>query len=126
MDFFFWGGGGFEIRYVAIRIKVRVGVHRRDGLVVRASASRSGGCGFEPRPSHTKDFTMVPIYCLLVRRSAFKNGEGKLNSVATRGLTPYCSFSLHSANLWPRVIETEIGAALCAMFGAGRTLSNFN
>ena len=28
---------------------------RRDGLVVRASASPSGGRGFEPWPSHTKD-----------------------------------------------------------------------
>ena len=26
-----------------------------DGLVVRASASRSGGLGFEPWPGHTKD-----------------------------------------------------------------------
>ena len=30
--------------------------YRRDGPVVRASASRSGGRGFEPRPGHTKDF----------------------------------------------------------------------
>ena len=28
----------------------------RDSIVVRASASRSGGRGFEPWPSHTKDF----------------------------------------------------------------------
>ena len=27
-----------------------------DGPVVRASASQSEGRGFEPRPSHTKDF----------------------------------------------------------------------
>ena len=52
---------------------------RRDGLVVRASASRSGGRGFEPRPGHTKDLKNG-TYCLLVRRSAFKNGEGKLNT----------------------------------------------
>ena len=52
--------------------------YRRDGLVVRASASRSGGRGFKPRPGHTKDFKSG-TYCLLVRHSAFKNGEGKLN-----------------------------------------------
>ena len=100
-------------------------IDRRDGLVVRAPASRSGGCGFAPQPSHTKDFENGrPTYCILVRCSAFKNGEGKLNTcVATSGLTPYCRFSLHSADVWPRVIETEIGAALCAMFGAGRTLT---
>ena len=45
--------------------------YQRDGLVVRASASRSGGRGFEPRLGHTKDFK-IGTYCLLVRRSAFK------------------------------------------------------
>ena len=49
------------------------------GLVVRASASRLGGRGFEPRPGHTKDFKNG-TYCFLVRCSAFKNGEWKLNT----------------------------------------------
>ena len=31
-------------------------IHRRDGLVVRASASRTGGRGFKPRSGHTKDY----------------------------------------------------------------------
>ena len=44
---------------------------RRDGLVVRASASRSGGHGFEPQPGHTKDIK-DGTFCLLVRRLAFK------------------------------------------------------
>ena len=52
---------------------------RRDGRVVRASASRSGGRGFDPRPGHTKDFK-IGTYCLLVRCLAFKNGERKLNT----------------------------------------------
>ena len=61
--------------------------HRRDGLVVRASASRSGGRGFEPRPGHTKDFKNG-TYCLLVRRSTFKNGEGKLNTRSYQWTNP--------------------------------------
>ena len=62
-------------------------------------------------------------YCLLVRRSAFKNGEGKLNTRTSYQWTnPLLYLSLHFADVWPRVIETEIGAALCAMFGAERTI----
>ena len=64
---------------------------RRDGPVVRATASRPGGHGFEPRSGNTKDFKNG-TYCLLVRCSAFKNGEGSWTRVATSGLTPYCSF----------------------------------
>ena len=68
--------------------------HRRDGLVVRASASRSGGRGFELRPGHTKDFKNG-TYCLLVRRSAFKNGEGKLNTRSYQWTNPLLQLSLH-------------------------------
>ena len=69
--------------------------YRHDGLVVRASASRSGGRGFEPRPGHTKDFKNG-TYCLHVRCSAFKNGKGKLTCVATSGLTPTVVFTAFS------------------------------
>ena len=31
----------------------------RSGSVTRASGLSPGGCGFDPRPSHTKDFKMV-------------------------------------------------------------------
>ena len=57
------------------------------GGVVRASASRSGGRGFEPRPDHTKDLKNG-TYCLLVRRSAFTNGEGKLNTLHYQWTNP--------------------------------------
>ena len=36
---------------------------------------------------------------------------------------PLLLLSLHLADVWPRVIEMEIGAALCPMFGAGMTLT---
>ena len=44
------------------------------------------------------------MYCLLVRRLAFKNGEGKFNMRSYQWTNPllYCSY------VWPRVIETEI------------------
>ena len=42
---------------------------RRDGLAVRASASRSGGRGFEPWTGHTKDLKMVPTDFLSDTRS---------------------------------------------------------
>ena len=69
----------FEASYSLLRVIRVTPAHRHDGLVVRASASRSGGRGFEPRPGHTKDFKNG-TYCLLVRHSAFKSGEGKLNT----------------------------------------------
>ena len=37
------------------------------------------------------------------------------------GLGPAVAFTTFSRRVAYRVIETEIGAALCAMFGAGRT-----
>ena len=75
--------------------------NRRDGLVVgnnerpphwpdREVAGlvvEPGGRGFEPRPGHTKDFKF-DTYCLLVICSAFKNGEGKLNTRSYQWTNP--------------------------------------
>ena len=55
-------------------------MNRCDGLEVRACASRSGGCGFEPRPGHTKDFKNF-TFCLLVRCSAFKEWRMEVEPV---------------------------------------------
>ena len=43
---------------------------------------------FEPRPSHAKDLKKNGTYCLLGRRSASKNGEGKLTCGTTSRLAP--------------------------------------
>ena len=92
--------------------------YRRDG-----PATWSGGREFEPRPGHTKNF-LNGTYYLLVRCSAFKNGEGKLNTRSYQWTNLLPSLSLHSADVLPRVIETdERSAALLRHVGAGRTLS---
>ena len=53
--------------------------HKRSrGLVVRASAARSGGRGFKSRPGHTKDFKNGTCR-LLVRRSTLKERSGRVN-----------------------------------------------
>ena len=36
-------------------------LNRFGGLVVRASAPEAGGCGFDPRPSHTKRLTKMVL-----------------------------------------------------------------
>ncbi len=38
----------------------------KNSLVVRASASRAVGCGFESRPGHTKDFLKMVLVVLLL------------------------------------------------------------
>ena len=53
-------------------------MYRRDGLVVRASASRSGGRRFEPRPGRVipKTFKMVPTAFLSdARHSRMEKGS---------------------------------------------------
>ena len=64
--------------------------NRRGGLVVKASASRSPGRGFEPRLGHTKDFKMVPTALSDAQHSRME--KGSWTCVATSGLTPYFSF----------------------------------
>ena len=60
--------------------------------MVRASASRSGGRGFEPRRVIPKTFKMVPTAFLSdARHSRMENKEVETR-VANSGLTPYCSF----------------------------------
>ena len=49
-----------------------------DDPVVRASASQPEGRGLQPRPSHMKDF-INGNHCLLVWRSMYENGVGKLH-----------------------------------------------
>jgi len=44
----------------------------------RVSASQLVGHGFEPRPSHMKDFNNG-THCLLIWHSTYENGVGKLN-----------------------------------------------
>ncbi len=53
-------------------------LNRSCGLVVRASAARSGGRGFESQPYHTKDFKNG-TYCLLVIPSTLKERSGGIN-----------------------------------------------
>ena len=48
-------------------------------VIVRASPSRVGGCGFDPRPDHTKD-TMVPVATLLGTQH-YKANAGQCLSV---------------------------------------------
>ena len=96
-------------------------LYRCDGPVVRASASQSEGRGFEPQPSHTKDFKSG-THCLLVWRSMNEKGVGKLNKRSYQWISPPLQPSLAFADAWPTAIETEIGTALCAI-GAGRTLT---
>ena len=67
--------------------KVCTYFHRCDGPVVRASASQSEGHGFEPRPSHTKDFKNG-THCLLVWRSINEKGLGKLNTQSYQWTSP--------------------------------------
>ena len=89
--------------------------------MIRASASQPVGRGFEPRPSHTKDFT-TGTHCLLVWRSVNEKGVGKLNTRSYQWTSPPVVALTAFADAWPRAIEMEIGAALCAI-GAGRTLT---
>ena len=65
--------------------------YRRDGLVVRASASRSGGRGFEPRRVIPKTLKMVPTAFLSGTQHS-RMEKGSWTRIATSGLTPYCSF----------------------------------
>ena len=66
--------------------------NQHDGLVVRVSASRSWGRGFEPRLSQTKDFKNV-TYCLLVRHSAFKEWKREVEHTELPvDYSPYSSF----------------------------------
>ena len=58
-----------------------------NGPVVRASASESEGRGFEPRPSHTKDFKNG-THCFLVWRSIKEKGVGKLNMRSYQWTSP--------------------------------------
>ena len=62
-------------------------MHRFDGPVVRASASQSEGRGFEPRPSHTKDFKNG-THCFLVWPSINEKGVGKLNTRSYQWTSP--------------------------------------
>ena len=61
-----------------------------DGPVVTASASQLEGRGFEPRPSHTKDFKNG-TRCLLFWRSINEKGVGKLNTRSYQWTSPRCS-----------------------------------
>ena len=65
---------------------------------------------------------MVPTAFLSdVRHSRME--KGSWTREATSGLTPYCSFHCIQQTCGLGFIETEIGAALCAMFGTGKTLT---
>ena len=48
----------------------------RSGLVTRASGLRPGGCGFNSRPSHTKDF-QNGISCSFVCAMHWESGTGR-------------------------------------------------
>ena len=50
------------------------------GLVVRASALQSGGCGFKSPPSHTKDFKNVTCLPSSLVLSIIRMGRGRLNT----------------------------------------------
>ena len=86
----------------------------------RSSASQPVGHGFEPRPSHTKDFKN-DTHCLLVWRSTCENGVGKLNSLSYQWTSPPAVAFTAFADALPRAIEMEIGAVLCA-FRRGKGL----
>ena len=90
--------------------------NRSDGPVIERlpHSSRPVGRGFEPRPSHTNDFKHG-THCLLVWRSTDENGVGKLNSRSYHWTSPHPVGFTAFADAWPRAIETEIGAVLCAM-----------
>ena len=45
-----------EVQGVPSKFKIGSSTDQLSGLVVRASALRLGGRGFDPRPSHTKDY----------------------------------------------------------------------
>ena len=92
--------------------------------MVRAFASQSEGRGFEPWPSHTKDFRNG-THCLLVWRSINeKGGVGKLNTRSYQWTSPRAVALIAFADAWPWATEMGIGATLCAI-GAGRTLTLF-
>ena len=94
-------------------------MHRCDGPVVRASASRSESRGFESWPSHTKDFKKwhsLPSRLALdkcERSREIKHAELPVGQLPAVAFTAF-------ADAWPRATETEIGATLCTI-GAGRT-----
>ena len=48
----------------------------RIGSVTRASGLRPGGCGFDPRPSHTKDFKNG-ISCSFDCAQHWESGTGR-------------------------------------------------
>ena len=88
--FFFFCGGGGCILYLATLFE-----NRCDVLVVRASASRSGGRGIEPRPGHTKDFKMVPMQG---RRQGVCFGGGGAKCLATAAASLESCVSPEKAN----------------------------
>ena len=91
-------------------------------MEVKASASQPRGHWFNPRPGYTKDLKNS-THCFLVWHLTFKNEVGKLNTRSYQWSTPPPAVAfIVSAGVWPKVIETGIGATLCAI-GARR---NFN
>ena len=87
--------------------------------MVRGTASKSEGHGLEPWPSHTKDFKK---WYSLPSRLALDKWErsGEVKHAELPVDQPPAAF----ADAWPRAIETEIGAALCAI-GAGKAFDFF-
>ena len=89
-------------------------VYQSDGPVVRASASKPEGQGFEPWLSHTKD-VKNGTHCLLVWCSTYETGMGKLNTGSYQWTSPLLQLSLHLQICGLGLCKTEIGTTLCTI-----------
>ena len=80
--------------------------------MVTVSAAWLGSCGFESWPGYAEDFK-DGTYCLLFKCFALKEWSRGWNT-RTSGLT-HCSFHWFQQACGLEVLETEIGAAHCAI-----------